>query len=83
MEHAGCYNVLAANHQLLKTCWLLSYKLLTIQLLATFENNTDISKTSYLKALQVHVFDSVGGDDDVGGGGGDVGGPNLPCDLWG
>ena len=23
MEHAGCYNVLAANHQLLKTCWLL------------------------------------------------------------
>ena len=57
--------------------------LLTIQLLATFENNTDISKTSYLKALQVHVFDSVGGDDDVGGGGGDVGGPNLPCDLWG
>ena len=26
--------------------------------------------------------DVVGGnDDDVGGG--DVGGPNLPCDLWG
>ena len=42
MEHAGCYNVLAANHQLLKTCWLLSYKLLTIQLLATFEDNTSI-----------------------------------------
>ena len=34
--------------------------------------------------------DDVGGDDDdvgsggnVGGGGSDVGGPNLPCDLWG
>ena len=25
--------------------------------------------------------DDIGGDDDVGGG--DVGGPNLPCDLWG
>ena len=27
--------------------------------------------------------DDVGGDDDVVGSGSDVGGPNLPCDLWG